>query len=264
MLAAADDAGDVQLFYLAAAQQLEPLSEAHSSICGSVAFNPVRDWELCTGGMDARCVEWDFRRALRSSEWSLAPPPEQASSQLLNPRYVHCLSYAPDGHVLAVALGDGSVELRQAGSGEVLVATTAHRAAASQAHFAPELADGADAGIGAAGGPLPLVTAGDDAQLRLWTAENLAPPSDDFGGAKRRRSTRQAESAAADEAADEEGTGAGPLLRPGGAIELPEKANWVAAASVGGFGTGARTGAVCVASNAEAILVLVVRGTAFA
>lgn len=272
MLAAADDAGDVQLFDLAAAQSLPPLMNAHDSLCGSVAFNPTLDWQLVTGGMDAMVVEWDYRRALRSSEWSLAPPPEQASSQLLNPRHVHCLSYAPDGRSLAVALGDGSVEVRRAGTGEVITSTVAHRAATSQAHFAPELCGGGGANAAAAAastglgdGAVPLITAGDDARLRLWTAVGLEPSTDDLDGAKRRRGVPQVVETMVDEnhaAVDAAAEGHGPHLRACSDLELPAKANWISAASVGASGMGARSGVVCVASSADAILVYGVHGHA--
>ena len=37
-------------------------------------------------------------------------------TQLVNPRHAHCVSFTPDGGALALALGDGSVEVRLAAS----------------------------------------------------------------------------------------------------------------------------------------------------
>lgn len=251
VLAAADDSGDVQLFDLDAGRQLAALEDAHDSLCSCVAFNPGRDWELCTGGMDTQCKEWDFRRTLLIQSWSLAPPPERTSGQLLNPRHVHCLSYAPGGGVIAIALGDGSIELRQSGTGEVITVAEAHRAATSQAYFAPQLATSLT-------GAVPLISAGDDRQLRLWMARGLRPTASGAASAKRHRGVGTGEALGVDEDDDEMSYEA-PALQPIASLNLEEKPNWIAPVSLAGSGTGA----VCIASNAEGIMVLPVNQGAF-
>lgn len=269
ILAIADDAGDVQLFDLAEARQLRPLQSAHESICNCVAFNPVRDWELCTGGMDAVCATWDFRSALCSSKWLLAPPPELICSQILNPRHVHCLNYSPDGNLLALALGDGTVELRDTQSGQVVVAEQAHRAAASQAIFMPTLGerDALRSQCGVQTIPT-LITAGDDAQLRLWSVEGLpsARTSFDSSSAKRQRSSWETRRVASSEAMDDAGIPEhfdAPVLRPTATLDLPDKPNWIVAASVPDSSSIGRSDVVCIATNAEDILVQRVQGLSF-
>ena len=106
------------------------------------------------------------------------------------------MSYAPDGGCFAVALGDGSVEVRLAESGEPICAVDAHRAACSQAHFAPQLSpalalrtdgdeDEEEAAIAARG--LPLLSAGDDRQVRLWSRYRRRGGPQGGGGGKRQR-----------------------------------------------------------------------------
>ncbi|KAL3931005.1 MAG: hypothetical protein SGPRY_001304, partial [Prymnesium sp.] len=258
VLAVGDDAGDVHLFDLAAAKALPPLIEAHTNICSSVAFSPSREWELSTAGMDCVCAQWDYRRAIRCSEWCVWEGGMQGGGQVLNPRHVHCLSYSPDGHHLALALGDGSLELREVGKGEVVASATPHRAAVSQAHFAPELGRGG-------GGAVPIITAGDDAQLQLWTAEALLPPPD-FGGSKRQRGCGGAVGSVSEPSAltsEENDVSEGLCLRQHAAVGLPLKPNWIAAASAGSAGVGVHSqeGIVCVASNSPAIDVFRVQGS---
>ena len=87
-LAAADDAGAVHIFDLAAAGQPPVVLQGHESICATLAFRPpasaaAAGLQLCSGGMDARCVQWDVASASALAEWSLGiaeEPPKAASS----------------------------------------------------------------------------------------------------------------------------------------------------------------------------------------
>ena len=259
-LASADDEGDVQVFDLQTGTACA-LAGGHDSLCSTVAFNPACDWELSSGGLDVQVVRWDFRRVLPVATWSFAPPAELASSQLCNPRHVHFVSYSPCGRALAVALGDGEVEIRATATGETLLAASAHRAAASQVHFAPALLPTASD----ASGPLPLLTAGDDMALRLWAVDGLpsasAREAHGLGPSKRRRGAAAGRRAPGGE--DEDGDAeamdgaAQPMLRPVCTAELGEKPNWVAAASSGGAAV------VCTAGTGAAIRVLRVSPAAF-
>ena len=191
---------------------------------------------------------------------------EQPPAQLLNPRHAHCVSYAPDGGCFAVALGDGSVEVRLAESGEPICAVDAHRAACSQAHFAPQLSpalalrtDGDEdedvAAIAARG--LPLLSAGDDRQVRLWSVEGIAGrggPQGGGGGKRQRRGQAAAECDDADEDDDEADFGE-PGFREIASVRLGHKPNGIAAAS---DPAGGGRALVCVATTGEAIEVLAV------
>jgi WD40 repeat protein len=184
MLAAADDAGDVHVLPVGDGATDPPvtLSGAHTSICSWVAFRPGEVSQLCSAGLDATCIRWDWRAAVQlGAAWPLHSAYSAASSggggQMCNPRHAHCVSFAPDGGTVAVALGDGSVEVRLAESGEPIAAVDAHRAATSQAHFCPQLLH--TLGLPPVdpqqpGGALPLITAGDDRRLRLWAVEGVA------------------------------------------------------------------------------------------
>lgn len=113
---------------------------------------------------------------------------------MINPRHVHSLAFEPGGTAFAAALGDGSIELRDANHGALLAAApSAHGAAASQVVFAPQLGG---AGWGTA---VPLLSAGDDSRLRLWACE--PPPA--------------------------EGASEGASLRAVGSASLAQKPNWV-------------------------------------
>ena len=85
-LAAADDAGAVHIFDLAAAGRPPVVLQGHESICATLAFRPpasagAAGLQLCSGGMDARCVQWDVASASALAEWSLgiAEEPPKAS-----------------------------------------------------------------------------------------------------------------------------------------------------------------------------------------
>ena len=106
-LAAADDAGEVQVISLApAAGQAAPaagaespassaaassaaaaeggfprparpaayktLRRGHSNIAAAAAFRPHRPWELLSGGLDSTVVKWDFSRLRPLQSWNLA------------------------------------------------------------------------------------------------------------------------------------------------------------------------------------------------
>jgi hypothetical protein len=68
-------------------------------------------------------VRWDWKKAVPMASWPLARLFDTSSqAQLLNPRHAHCLSFAPDGGTVAIALGDGTIEVRLAETGEPIAA----------------------------------------------------------------------------------------------------------------------------------------------
>jgi WD40 repeat protein len=171
-------------------------------------------------------------------------PPQQ---QLFNPRHAHSLSFAPDGGAFAVALGDGSVEVRLTQSGEPIAAVDAHRAAASQAQFCPQLLPAVRTRMGgSAGGSssgeapfsegvmarwLPMVTAGDDRRVRVWTVEGVAGRGRRSSDSKRQRRAADDDGVGGDDASsDEEDVYGEPGFRAVASAKLAYKPNAVAAA----------------------------------
>lgn len=203
-----------------------------------------------------------------SSSEAAAQPSQP--SQLLNPRHAHCASYAPDGGCVALALGDGSVEIRLADGGEPICAVDAHRAACSQAHFAaalgPVLAqravadaavDDCSSAAALAARGIPLISAGDDRTVRLWSVEGVAGRASSNRDGKRRRHAANAGSATAcDDAMEEEEEEEScdePGFRSLAAVRLRYKPNAVAAAA---DPSGSGRAVVCVATTGEAIELL--------
>ena len=316
VLAAADDMGDVHVIDVGlprgnAAHPLGnspptpavALSGVHASVCSWLAFRPgATSSELCSAGLDALCVRWDWRLGAKISAWPVARgyaewvagevhgssgeagsssshaggnaadqstspaavPEPQGQREVCNPRFAHCVSYVPDGGALALALGDGTVEVRLADSGEPICAVDAHRASASQCLFAPQLLP---ALCGGASEVLPLVrsvpliTAGDDRRVRLWSVEGATRRGtagrEGEGGAKRRRHAEAAMDVDG-EAAGEEPANDEPGFRSLCTIRLPRKPNGVAAAAEAG---GAGHALVCVATTGEALELLKVTST---
>lgn len=133
-----DDSGEVRLVDLENETQPPALQAAHGSICSCVQLRPFAGLELLSGGMDACVLRWHGTTGRLLRSWSLASPAAEQPAQIVNPRFVHWLDYAPGGECFAAALGDGSIELRGGDEGELLAcADDAHRAAASHVHLAP-------------------------------------------------------------------------------------------------------------------------------
>lgn len=280
VLAAADDAGEVHLLDTRAGRPTLTLSGVHTSICSWVAFRPGVGSELCSVGLDALCVRWDWRLAACVDAWQLAQrhagwaaasasgsgfgeavTSSTPCGQVLNPRHAHCVSFAPDGEVLAVALGDGSVEVRLAESGQPVAAVDAHRAAASQAHFCPHLLPALCAGAAEVTpfvSVLPLVTAGDDRSVRLWAVEGVVGRGRAQGGGKRRRHRADEVPMEVESTVTEEAIGASddcrdePGFRSLAMASLSQKPNSVAVAAA----ADARRSLVCVATTGDAIELL--------
>ena len=254
LLAAADDAGDVQLVRLHGAPDAKTApptgayANAHrDSLCTCVAFRPAPGClasggtEMCTGGLDCYVARWLPSPDVPPVErWSLAPPAAAASAQLVNPRYVFSLTYSADGETLAVALGDGTLELRDAGCGDLLASADAHHSAASQVRFL---------GRATAGGAVPLVSAGDDRRLRLWTTHGAVAGFELGSGAAKRRKARRRVCRGGDAE-----------LRAAAEVELDEKINWVAVADAqaGGGDAGGGGALACVADTGDAVRIFAV------
>ncbi|KAF5840759.1 WD40-repeat-containing domain protein [Dunaliella salina] len=116
-LAAADDAGDVQVLDLAAGKLFKGIQAAHSNIASSVCFRAHKPWELITAGFDQTVARWDFSRGKCLARMRIEmEATAEGESQLFNPPMVHALavpgtSSRPWCQVAAAARGDGTVEV---------------------------------------------------------------------------------------------------------------------------------------------------------
>lgn len=140
--AIAEDSGAVHLLDLSTWRLEKTMAgkQGHQNICSSVAWRP-KGWGLASGGLDATVMLW--ARGGRGRKVQMQPDPgeETASNsgpQLLNPPFVHSVSYSPDGRSLAAGLGDGTVALLDPDNGDQQRRLRGvHGAAVAQVLFAP-------------------------------------------------------------------------------------------------------------------------------
>jgi WD40 repeat protein len=79
----------------------------HANIATAVRFRPTKPWECISIGMDCQLMHWDFAMKRMMSVMELESTPDDG--KMLNPPLMHALEISPNGHLMAVALGDGSV-----------------------------------------------------------------------------------------------------------------------------------------------------------
>ncbi|KXZ55654.1 hypothetical protein GPECTOR_2g1204 [Gonium pectorale] len=122
-LAAADDAGEVQVYDLAAGRQFKGIRNVHRSICSSVAFRAHKPWDLLSGGLDSTVAKYDFSRPKCIDRWDMNAIVGEGSAgggggggggQIFNPPFVHQIATPPADERptcqwLAAARGDGAV-----------------------------------------------------------------------------------------------------------------------------------------------------------
>jgi len=225
LLAAADDAGDIQVFDMVAGERQCVIEEAHESLCSAVAFRPGATDEIHSGGFDLQSARWTATTGALIAEWSFATATdEEQPSQMVNPRHVHSLCYSVDGSTIAFALGDGAVELRDADSGALLTSIEAHQAAASQVLLLSSWRADYRQPLVSADESL-LVSAGNDSYIHMFAA---------------------GQSSAGDEQAATEQTLAS---RPIASTRFDHKPNSIAA-----MGTGSATGTMVYMANTSSII----------
>ncbi|KAG8468392.1 hypothetical protein KFE25_013475 [Diacronema lutheri] len=223
-----DDGGALHAWNARTGRRQLRVDKAHTSLLSAVVCHPRHTLRAFSAGLDGRICAWSLpadtigaggraARARATPTWACALLDEATASgsgsqQLLNPRLAHAIALDVRGELLAAALGDGSIELRSAQSGERVARTAdedAHAGSASLVGFFP-------------GAPAPdghaerLWSAGNDKLLRVWAVGSRAGV-----GAARLSTTRGGSKRAA---------GARALaLRPALDVRLPHKPNWVAA-----------------------------------
>lgn len=159
LAAVAEDSGAVHLVNLHTWRLERTFAgkRGHTNLCSSVALRPGRDWGLASGGMDAAVILW--QRSGRAHTVSMRTQDDERSAgvvhgpQLCNPPFVHSLVYAPSGETLFAGLGDGSLVVLNAATGEQLQRLRGgHAAAVCQVTCAP----------------CGVITGGNDQAICLW------------------------------------------------------------------------------------------------
>eukprot|EP00933_Yihiella_yeosuensis_P031309 TRINITY_DN24860_c0_g1_i2.p1 TRINITY_DN24860_c0_g1~~TRINITY_DN24860_c0_g1_i2.p1 ORF type:complete len:283 (+),score=55.19 TRINITY_DN24860_c0_g1_i2:243-1091(+) len=168
LAALAEDSGAVHLLDLNTWRLEKTLGGkkcGHDNICSSVAFQPGSGWGLASGGLDAAVILW--KRSGRGKISRLLPDAGEESAtstggpQLLNPPFVHSLSFSPDGQALAAGLGDGTIALLDGETGEQKSRLRGqHGAAVAQVLHTP----------------VGLISAGNDCQIVHWADTRISIP----------------------------------------------------------------------------------------
>jgi WD40 repeat protein len=148
-LAVSDDNGVVTIVEPNHLETRKPrrLKDVHSSLVNAIAYNPVNSHQIVSGGFDYQVCSWDL------SGRGLAPAPSAVvnidqlgcgaeassaahSSQMVNPPFVQCISYAYGGRAVVTVLGDGSLKVLDAADLYTLLASDpdAHSGMATALH----------------------------------------------------------------------------------------------------------------------------------
>ena len=169
-LAAADDGGNVRIHDLRSGTCRGELKGCHTNICSTIAWRPGVP-ELVSGGLDSRCVVWDVNTLSAKRTWIAGPSALPTTDlnfdsmpKLLNPPFVHSLSHTADGAFMAIALGDGSLQLVDSVGNLLSHMERCHSAAASGVLFLDGVHENSAhfSNLG-----IPLLTMGDDLGLNL-------------------------------------------------------------------------------------------------
>ena len=117
-IAVADDAGIITIVNsrLLTANNPKRL-QGHTSIVNAVAFSPINNLRLMSGGFDYILNSWDIDTSITignpAASANLSKLGNEAndgvSAKSINPPFIQGISYTCNGRALAIALGDGSV-----------------------------------------------------------------------------------------------------------------------------------------------------------
>ena len=111
-ISACDDTGNVIILDIKRRGVFKRCS-GHDNICSCALFNPRRQWEIISGGLDCRLIAWDFSngKATVTMDMTKVEPATPPSSYSVNPPMIHALCFIRDSPVLAAGLGNGKVVL---------------------------------------------------------------------------------------------------------------------------------------------------------
>ena len=201
-LGVCDDSGEILVIDVPAGKKFKSCRK-HENICSCAFFNPRRQWELVSGGLDCQVISWDFSKgkilsSLNMSE--LQPPTNPGSAYSINPPMVHALCVINEGPLFAAGLGNGCIALvntagkKSRGGGlEVLAIFSVHASSVNTVEYAvlknhQESLEDVEGASGS--GPAPntdqqiLLTGGNDGKIVMSTLATTltTPPSAKKGG----------------------------------------------------------------------------------
>ena len=140
LICACDDSGEIKVIDVENLCLYKTLTRQHDNICSTVKFNVRKPWEIFSGGLDCRLIQWNFSRGRPMSivdiQVSDAGDNVNTSTTLkttcmMNPPMVHCIDTFSSIHSLVCGLGDGNVSVYSALSSkklEVICSASLHSA----------------------------------------------------------------------------------------------------------------------------------------
>lgn len=113
-LAICDDSGDIQIVNIEDGRIFKTCrgpGGGHENICSTVTFHPKRPWELISGGLDCRVIQWDFSRGRPCHKLNMQEIVGRGDSgaYLVNPPMVHSISCLDNEPLMVCGLGNGMV-----------------------------------------------------------------------------------------------------------------------------------------------------------
>ena len=168
-LAACDDAGHVRVISTHDRRLFKTLCK-HTNICSTVTFRPTRQWDLISGGLDSKLLQWDYSKAKNYCNINMeeigVQEENNPDSYLVNPPFIHSVSVSSDGSLLACGTENALVQIFDSSKRTLEYRKTLkyHTQGVSQVHFlTPE-------GAGAA--RELLLSAGNDGKIVVWEIRN--------------------------------------------------------------------------------------------
>ena len=112
-LSVCDDSGEIIILDVSAGKKFK-ICKRHDNICSCAIFNPTRQWEMISGGLDCQLVAWDYSKGRRLSTINMNKLQESSSnmsSYSINPPMIHALCIIRNSPIVAAGLGNGCVVL---------------------------------------------------------------------------------------------------------------------------------------------------------
>lgn len=120
-------------------KQPKRVIRAHAQICTSAVFAPGQPTDVFTGGLDSRVVRTTHARLKRVAQWDMRAGSEQSAA--INPPYVQNMAASSvnkavhPNALLAIARGDGYIQLNDVRLGRMAALVLAHSYAITRVLF---------------------------------------------------------------------------------------------------------------------------------